>query len=305
MQDRPIQYIKSFGFRLFFIQYIILVLNKLHLFNSIRVKLAVKKNKLIVAILDKKYGYICDKEYVASKEKDNDDKIWTLWFQGYDKSPDIVKCCIDSVKKHYKEYSVCVLEKDNLNEYIKLNSLFLDLNQKGIITNTHLSDIIRANLLYKYGGLWIDATIYATSDVNYADYDCFKTIKMPTDLPYSISNGKWSSFYLGGKSQLFYYLMNMFEAYWTNEKVMIDYFLIDYFIKIIYQRNKSVKKDIDSVSENNIQIHELNKILNDTYDKKKVQTIMATNKIHKLSYKNSLSDDKNTVWYKIKTGGKL
>lgn len=35
---------------------------------------------------------------------------------------------------------------------------------KGIISNTHFSDILRASLLIKNGGLWLDATVLCTGN---------------------------------------------------------------------------------------------------------------------------------------------
>lgn len=49
--------------------------------------------------------------------------------------------------------------------------------------SAHFSDIVRENLLYKYGGIWMDATIYMTSpfpDTIY-NYDYY-TIKGASSL---------------------------------------------------------------------------------------------------------------------------
>ena len=41
-------------------------------------------------------------------------KIWICWFQGEDKAPDLVKKCIDSVRKHASGYDVIILTEDNI-----------------------------------------------------------------------------------------------------------------------------------------------------------------------------------------------
>ena len=35
--------------------------------------------------------------------------------------------------------------------------------EKGIITHTHMTDLLRLELLIKYGGMWIDATVLCTA----------------------------------------------------------------------------------------------------------------------------------------------
>ena len=36
---------------------------------------------------------------------------------------------------------------------------------RGYISRTHLSDMIRLNLLYLYGGAWLDATVLVSNDI--------------------------------------------------------------------------------------------------------------------------------------------
>jgi hypothetical protein len=81
--------------------------------------------------------------------------IWTLWFQGLDEAPWIVKACIDSWIRLNPDWQVVVLDVNNLSNYIQL-----DLSDE-ILANlslAHQSDLIRLQLLARYGGLWVDAT---------------------------------------------------------------------------------------------------------------------------------------------------
>ena len=125
-------------------------------------------------IRNKKYSKIYKKykKYLDmyNPEKDNNvdnnkPTIWILWLQGVENAPEIVKKCIKSIKYYNGDKKIVVLTKDNLFDYIKLPKYIIEKWRKGIISNTHFSDIVRIELLYDYGGIWMDATTFCTSAV--------------------------------------------------------------------------------------------------------------------------------------------
>lgn len=106
--------------------------------------------------------------------------IWFLWFQGLEKAPYIVKQCLKSWKKHNPEWQVIVLDENSIKEYIDIEK---------IISRNHpylkiqkISNIIRLNLLEKYGGVWADAT-------------CFCCKPLDTWLTSYMSESKFFAFY--------------------------------------------------------------------------------------------------------------
>lgn len=85
------------------------------------------------------------------------DYIWTMWWQGYKQAPAIVKCCIESMKRYNEGVCITVIDASNYEEYISIPFYIEEKFRQGMISVTHLSDIIRMKLISKYGGLWIDA----------------------------------------------------------------------------------------------------------------------------------------------------
>ena len=51
---------------------------------------------------------------------------------------------------------------NNLHEYITLPDYINEKHKKGIIDNTHYSDLVRLQLLIEHGGSWIDSTFFVT-----------------------------------------------------------------------------------------------------------------------------------------------
>ena len=89
--------------------------------------------------------------------------IWFCWFQGLDNAPDIVLKCYNSLK-NIGNMKIKIITKDNFKEYVTIPSYILEKYNKGLISNAHFSDILRLELLIKYGGTWIDSTVYCSNN---------------------------------------------------------------------------------------------------------------------------------------------
>ena len=77
-------------------------------------------------------------------------KIWIYWDKGWEKAPIICKECLESWKKHNKNWDINELDDKNISKYIT------PLNIQNIQKK---SDNYRLQLLKKYGGIWVDATV--------------------------------------------------------------------------------------------------------------------------------------------------
>ncbi|WP_217152084.1 capsular polysaccharide synthesis protein [Klebsiella pneumoniae] len=92
--------------------------------------------------------------------------IWTAWFQGCSDLPPLIFKCIDSFTK-IQNRKVIVIDKNNYSDYIQLPVTIVDKFNKGMISYTAFSEIIRISLLAEYGGLWLDATIFIDKDISF------------------------------------------------------------------------------------------------------------------------------------------
>jgi hypothetical protein len=87
-----------------------------------------------------------------------------------------------------------------------------------MITLTHFSDIIRAELIRKYGGIWIDATVYCAKPVNlFQRHSSFFTIKM-YERSDCYTMRRWTGFLIGDEknSLLFDFMAEAFRFYWLK-----------------------------------------------------------------------------------------
>lgn len=84
--------------------------------------------------------------------------IWTLWCQGFDHAPPLVRACLGSWQQFNPDWRICALDRDTLRDWINLQDV-VDLTRSDL-TVQKISDIARLCLLRQYGGVWADATVF-------------------------------------------------------------------------------------------------------------------------------------------------
>lgn len=246
------------------------------------------------------------KNYVKPKKKIEDNPVWIMWWQGEDNAPDVVKMCINSVKKNCLGGNIYILTQQNILEYIDIPDFIKEKFDAGIISRTHLSDIIRLQLLSAYGGMWIDATVYLHEKIDNCIFEKdFYTIKFGINTK-DPSHGRWTTFLMESKAHnivmekvLMYHLI-----YWMSYDVLIDYIMFDYFVKIAFINDRECKKLIDSVNKNNTDVFKLRKVLSKPWRGWDALAIDSNTVFFKLSWKEKFdelsNDQKMTVYGHLK-----
>lgn len=92
------------------------------------------------------------------------ERAFTIWYQGEEQAPPLVKACFRSMRRHLRQELV-VLDADTLFDWISLPDHIVEKWRSGKIAHTQFSDICRIELLYRHGGLWFDATDFVTAPV--------------------------------------------------------------------------------------------------------------------------------------------
>ena len=89
-------------------------------------------------------------------------KIFWCWLQGEENAPKLYRACLDSLRKNIKNYEIIIITKENIKKYVKFPPYILEKYKNNQISNTHFSDLLRLELLIKYSGTWIDASVLLT-----------------------------------------------------------------------------------------------------------------------------------------------
>lgn len=175
--------------------------------------------------------------YVPGPGKDSG-KVFSIWLQGEESAPPIVRACIESARKQFGERYV-LLDARNLADYVTLPDYIEEKFRKGKIKPAHYADICRVELLYRYGGYWLDTTCYVTSaipqEISSQDFFMFTVGDIGAKYGYSFVQNCFirsttGSFLLGAWRA-------MIHAYWKDEDCTADYFVHQLLFMTLVQKN--------------------------------------------------------------------
>lgn len=172
---------------------------------------------------------------------DKTEKIYTLWLQGEENAPDLVKACFRSVRKNCTQELV-VLDEKTVFDYIRLPEKIMEKRRAGKIKNAHFADICRVELLYQYGGYWFDSTDFVTSPIPdwVTNTDFFMFLTGNAGSPYSFVQ---NCFIRGRRgSYLLAAWRAMMHDYWMNENHTFDYFMHQLLFKTLVMNDPRAKK---------------------------------------------------------------
>ena len=290
--------LRNFGIKLAFFNFIGDIA-QFYLFKKYNFsqKLIRKQHDYVYNTLTSKFSDLIE-EYKAKDVEVgiNSKKIWCFWGQGVENSPNIVKNCINSIEKYSGDYELIVLTKDNYDNYLDIPKDIINKVDEGRLSLTNFSDIIRVGLLSKYGGVWVDATMFF-SDFIFNEFDdvifnsCFR------------GEGTWSSFLMGGKSnKLFSFAYDFLINYVKDYDRFLNYFLVNYLVEIACDYFEECNMYLNSAYLENQNIFYFIDNFSKSFDEKEFNELCENDKFFKLSYKPTKSlniyneDNKLTYW---------
>ena len=210
-----------------------------------------------------------------------------------EKAPEIVRKCYQSVIDNNPDREIIVITNENMREYVTFPDFILDKWKRGIITPTHMTDLLRLELLIRHGGLWLDSTVFCTGKApDYffnSDLFFFQSLKPGRD-----GHANYiSSWLLEAKTnnKILMATRELCYEYWKRNDSMWDYFLLHDFMSIVLDKYIDDWKNI--IPRDNATPHILLLRLFDTYDEKMWNAIKEQTQFHKLTYK--LEIDKRKI----------
>lgn len=253
------------------------------------VRMAVS-NKIICRLRKQYRNYI--KNFVSDwKEKvdlehKHSNKVWVCWLQGIEQAPEIVKVCYDSLCTNLNDREIVLITEENYKEWVSFPEYIEKKIMSGAITKTHLSDLIRLELLENFGGTWIDATVFC-SGTNIPAYiwnsDLFMYQIMKPGLDGHAA--RISSWFITSctNNPIIVLTKNLLYEYWKHNKRLVDYFLIHDMIELSIEAFPEEWAKVIPVSSSIPHILLLR--FGDKYDDNIWNEIVKMTSFHKLSYK--------------------
>ncbi|MBF7136441.1 capsular polysaccharide synthesis protein [Pediococcus pentosaceus] len=230
------------------------------------------------------------------KESNNSDIIWFFWLQGIERAPRLVQMCLYRLKELYPDKRVIVIDKNNLDKYVKFPSFILEKKKLNQISNTHFSDLLRLELLIKYGGTWIDSTVFCSSKADDLIFFNVPMFFLTADLRNDKSIGGSSWFLTSAPNNPVLILTrDLLYKYWNNNNKLDNYFLFHICFEISLEKYPLIRKNIPPVS--NVPSHLLAEIINDDFNNLNYKVLIENSSFHKLSNKKNLQFDGHNNTY--------
>lgn len=253
----------------------------------------VHKHEILMKYFEQRYGRFAD-EYdfhapMQASDPALEGKIWTCWWQGLDQAPEIVKWCVESIKRNAGGREVIIITDENYERYVHIPQWVKEKQKAGIITRTHLSDLLRFMLLSQYGGLWLDSTFFCTGsleDVAFAS--SLWSIKRPDYFHASVAQGYFANYSFAchsDKRWVFAAIRDFVLEYWRTNDSMVDYLFVDYLITLAIRHDTAMKEAFAAIPSNNPNCDELFKVLGNPYDERLWGKIGKETSLFKLTWK--------------------
>lgn len=243
--------------------------------------------------------------------------IWTMWLQGEENAPGIVKNCLKSIRKHSGGRKVVVLTDDTIGKYIQLPQFIIDKYKSKKMRAAIYSDIVRYCLIYKYGGTWIDSTVLLTDnlpkEIVESDFFMFSISKLRVFYPFSLTTN-WFVHAKKPGNVIMKDLVNLSFEYWRHEDTLIDYGINCFLFALSVEQNNEAKKIFDKMPYIPDRQHFL-LYLTKHYSKSLFEILKRTSHypVHKLFYRERLHesntmelwDEKSSLWHFLDQEGVL
>ncbi len=226
-----------------------------------------------------------DSVFSERTENNSERKVWICWFQEMNLAPDLVKKCFESIKQNITDREIVLITEDNYKQYVQFPDYIQDKIRCGIIPKAHMSDLLRLELLTRYGGTWIDATVYCSGKCPWYMLDSnlflFQNLKPGLDGHVTcISN--WFITAKSGNKILEMTLALLYD-YWAKNSYLIDYFIFHDFFQLAIEAYPEEWEKVIPLS--NSLPHILLLRLFEPYDEKIWIAVKEQTSFHKLSYK--------------------
>lgn len=229
-------------------------------------------------------------------------KVWVCWLQGMENAPLLVQVCYASLCRNLIGREVILLKEDNIRDYVCLPDFIEEKHRKGLIPLPHFTDLLRLELLIKYGGTWIDATVLCTgrpaenadkisntdntnlSDMLDADLFLFQQLRKGEMRYLGISNWFITSC---ADNWVLKIQRDLLYQYWRDYNCVIHFYIFHLLFGMIMDKHPEVAAKIPRHG-NNIP-HYLSRRMGERYDNNWMEELKKRTCFHKLSYR--LSDE--------------
>lgn len=209
------------------------------------------------------------------------DVIWWCWLQGEEQAPDICRVCLKSLRRQMPNKEIIIITRENYKQYVEFPDYIIDKFEKGIISNTHFSDLLRLQLLINWGGTWIDSTVYCTGEEKHIGTGNLFVYKN-TNRNDATKASNW--FISSGKNDgILVLTRDLLFNYWKDYNFLVNYYIFHFFFAMSTEIYKEEWEQIPTYT--NDSPHQMQREILCQYSDERFMELAEISNLHKLTYK--------------------
>lgn len=249
-------------------------------------------------VLCKKYRPMLDKyDWTRLSETSPSNKVWFSWWQGMEQAPNMVNLCLQSLRQTMPDREIVIVTKENYRQWVTFPQHIEEKAAKGYLPLALLTDLLRLELLIRYGGVWIDSTVLCTGwkEGSLLEHSIQKQLSAPLFMyRYESKMGRFQGFsnwfiVAGEGNTVLVALRDMLYAYWRDYDCVLNYYIFHRLLHMIVNVFPDVVKKMPVGLS--ITAIWLGNHLNDPYDEEKWNRLTNTCCFHKMNYRTEIKKD--------------
>jgi tetratricopeptide (TPR) repeat protein len=208
--------------------------------------------------------------------------IFVYWGQGFDAAPAVVQRCHAALRLNNPSADIHELTDTTVPYYVDIPEAILTALGDD---RTHKSDLIRLALLERYGGVWMDATCYASEPLAPR---VESLLESADTFAFTYSTPMISSWFLASRPGS--YVIHLWRAalfmWWEERAHLLGYFLLHHFFEMLYEMDDRFRADWDKgIRLSSDPPHALQATMLEDYEPARYRSALENSFIHKLTHK--------------------
>jgi capsular polysaccharide synthesis protein len=213
-------------------------------------------------------------------------RVYVFWAQSIDKAPEVVQLCHEQLLRVQARGEVVALDLGSARALVEIPPYVLHKTADDLAM---LSDVLRLELLARYGGVWADATCLALDDVIARTRD-----RMPAGFfAFARRDRPIASWFLA--SEPGGYVVSMWRAamhvYWRRFDHKIHYFVVHHLFEALCRHDAEFRRQwretprVDADAAHAFQL-----AMREPYEEARYRDLLGQSFIHKLTYRFDAHD---------------
>lgn len=177
------------------------------------------------------------------------------WNGGYESMSELSKMCVKSWKVYNSDWEFRLVDDSSVSEYFDLKSWMKNTlpNDKPLLDGCKKSEVLRINLINKYGGVYADADVFCCKPLdewihNMNPLGNFVALELLYDKLMTGNERQVESWFLASKQNS--YISEKYcsevDNYWKTRNKTKTYFWFHYLFSKMYKSDECVRRHYDS-----------------------------------------------------------